>query len=361
MASASNDSADAGTPAVKGTNTGARPGAGVEGESALGWAVYGHSISGRGVVATSESDYGCRAHSKTSAGLRASSDESRGLEGWSTKAEGVHGISETGNGVWGVTKSGSGVVGTSDSGNGGWFETSQGEGVRGTSKNAGHGGVVAVNTAGGIAAYGTSDAGVGVWGTSVDNEGVHAETRSTSTAALAAIQTNASSDSAAFFAKHAGNKNAAYFEGNVVVSGDITFLNAADCAEDFDIGVGAAAAPGTVMTLDDDGTLRECSGSYDKRVAGVVSGAGGYKPGLILDKQSDSPDRRPVALMGKVVCKADAQFGPIAVGDLLTTSTTPGHAMRADDSQRAFGAVLGKALRPLASGQGMIPILVTLQ
>jgi len=49
------------------------------------------------------------------------------------------------------------------------------------------------------------------------------------------------------------------------------------------------------------------------------------------------------------------------VGDLLTTSPTPGHAMRADDPGRAFGAVLGKALRPLADGQGLVPILVALQ
>ena len=35
--------------------------------------------------------------------------------------------------------------------------------------------------------------------------------------------------------------------------------------------------------------------------------------------------------------------------------------MKATDQQRAFGAVLGKALRPLASGSGLIPILVALQ
>ena len=68
----------------------------------------------------------------------------------------------------------------------------------------------------------------------------------------------------------------------------------------------------------------------------------------------------PLALTGKVYCKADASFAPIAVGDLLTTSPTPGHAMKAHEPGRAFGAILGKALRPLPEGQGLIPVLVTL-
>ena len=66
-------------------------------------------------------------------------------------------------------------------------------------------------------------------------------------------------------------------------------------------------------------------------------------------------------MLGKVYCKADAQYGAIEVGDLLTTSPTPGHAMKADDFSRAFGAVIGKALRSLKTGQNLIPILVALQ
>jgi hypothetical protein len=57
----------------------------------------------------------------------------------------------------------------------------------------------------------------------------------------------------------------------------------------------------------------------------------------------------------------DAQYGAIAVGDLLTTSPTPGHAMKATDQLQAFGAVIGKALRPLGEGQGLIPVLISLQ
>jgi hypothetical protein len=68
-----------------------------------------------------------------------------------------------------------------------------------------------------------------------------------------------------------------------------------------------------------------------------------------------------VALTGKVYCKVDTQYSPIDVGDLLTTSPSPGHAMKASDPSQAFGAVIGKALRSLNEGKGLIPILVALQ
>jgi hypothetical protein len=100
---------------------------------------------------------------------------------------------------------------------------------------------------------------------------------------------------------------------------------------------------------------------YDRRVAGVVSGAGDYRPAMVLDQRISSADRIPVALVGKVYCKVDADPAPIAVGDLLTTSWRPGFAMKAIDPAQAFGAVIGKALKPLRSGQGLIPILVALQ
>jgi hypothetical protein len=153
---------------------------------------------------------------------------------------------------------------------------------------------------------------------------------------------------------------AGFFEGNVIVTGGIQ-LAGADYAEDFDIVEPNAAAPGTVMVLDDSGGVRVSDQAYDRRVAGVVSGAGGYKPAVILDRQGMQADRFPVALMGKVYCKVDATSTPVAVGDLLTTSTTPGHAMKATDQARAFRAVIGKALQRCDSDRGLIAILVALQ
>jgi len=148
--------------------------------------------------------------------------------------------------------------------------------------------------------------------------------------------------------------------GDISVSGDV-LLTGADCAEQFDTVGAQPPDPGTVVVIDHEGALRESSEPYDKKVAGVVSGAGEYKHALMLDKRALDEGRVPVALMGKVFCKVDARYSPIEVGDLLTTSPTPGHAMKASESAKAFGSCLGKALRSLRQGQGLIPILVTLQ
>lgn len=152
---------------------------------------------------------------------------------------------------------------------------------------------------------------------------------------------------------------AAEFTGNVKVIGDV-LLAGADCAEQFDVKGAQQLEPGVVVVIGDNGTLRMSDCAYDTRVAGVVAGAGVYRPGIVLDDQGPSPDRLSISLVGKVFCKVDGSYGQIAVGDLLTTSRTPGHAMKASDPQRAFGAVIGKALMPWSGGAGLIPVLVAL-
>ncbi|MGA8658222.1 MAG: hypothetical protein WB586_18930 [Chthoniobacterales bacterium] len=175
----------------------------------------------------------------------------------------------------------------------------------------------------------------------------------------------AKGNGAGVFGTSAGGP-AGYFQGDVTVTGTLraqvdVVLTGGDCAEDFDVAGTEPIEPGSVMVLNEEGLLVESGKAYDNRVAGVISGAGEYKPGIVLDKKQVSANRLPVALVGKVCCKADARFGSIGVGDLLTTSPSPGHAMKVNDPLKAFGAVIGKALRPLESGQGMIPILIALQ
>jgi hypothetical protein len=145
-------------------------------------------------------------------------------------------------------------------------------------------------------------------------------------------------------------------------AGEIYFKNA-DCAEEFDISSQATEMiePGTVMVIDNDGKLQVSSKQYDKRVAGVISGGGGFKPGIVLDRKKSRIMRAPLAMLGKVYCKVDADYSPIEVGDLLTTSPTVGHAMKADDPIKAFGSVIGKTLRSLKQGRGLIPILISMQ
>ena len=96
-------------------------------------------------------------------------------------------------------------------------------------------------------------------------------------------------------------------------------------------------------------------------VCEATEGPVDYRPGIVLDKKPSQSNRKPIALMGKVYCKADARFSRIEVGNLLTTSSTAGYAMKAQDPYRAFVEVIGKALRQLNTGKGLIPILVALQ
>ena len=144
-------------------------------------------------------------------------------------------------------------------------------------------------------------------------------------------------------------------------TGDIE-LTGADCAEEFDVVDGVISAePGTVVSIGDCAGVQPSDVAYDRRVAGIVSGAGGYRPGIVLDRTRCERRRVPLALSGKAFCKVDAGYGSVDIGDLLTTSPTSGFAMKATDPLRAFGAVIGKALHPLPSGRGLIPVLVCLQ
>ena len=154
--------------------------------------------------------------------------------------------------------------------------------------------------------------------------------------------------------------------GRVIVS-VLEITGGADLAESFDITAENSRAspdPGTVVCIDAErpGALVASTQPYDRRVAGVISGAGGVKPGMVMGQHDSAADGScPVALTGRVYCRADAGYGRITPGDLLTTSATPGHAMRVDDHDRANGAVLGKAMTSLDEGTGLVLVLVGLQ
>jgi len=148
--------------------------------------------------------------------------------------------------------------------------------------------------------------------------------------------------------------------GNVTFAGDI-ILRGADCAEEFEADDDCSLTPGTVVCIGRDGRLRMSTKAYDRQVAGVVAGAGDLQPGIVLGRHPINLARVPVALLGRVSCKDDANTEPIDAGDLVTTAARPGHAMRASDAERSFGAVIGKALDQLSHGRGMIRVLIALQ
>jgi hypothetical protein len=87
------------------------------------------------------------------------------------------------------------------------------------------------------------------------------------------------------------------------------------------------------------------------------------KPGVLMSQSGTIADgRHPVALTGRVWVCCDATAAAIQPGDLLTTSTKAGHAMKVIDHALAAGAIIGKAMTPLAQGkQGLVLVLVNLQ
>jgi hypothetical protein len=240
--------------------------------------------------------------------------------------------------VWGENRSGTGGIGV------------RGDAVQGT-------GVLGNSTAfRGVAGFSTANAGV--YGESINFDGVFGIT---------------SNKTAAGVSGHNPRGLAGYFDGNITCTGDISCggditLTGGDCAEQFQLSDPAAAEPGVVMVMNENGKVMPSSRAYDRRVVGVVSGAGEFQPAIVLNGKREldgdsmhDGNRATIALMGRVYCKVDATLAPIEVGDPLTTSDRPGHAMKAEQGAKSFGAVIGKALRSIDHGCDLIPVLVSLQ
>jgi hypothetical protein len=218
--------------------------------------------------------------------------------------------------------------------------------------------------------YGASIANNGIHGDSTQGDAIVGIAHAQGKAGVLGISANGNGVSGISTSGNgvfgSGGQFAGFFDGNVRVTLSLTVdqdvvLGGGDCAEQFDVDPSDEAEPGTVMVIGQDSALRQSREAYDKSVAGVVSGAGDYKPGIVLDQREPAQNRKSIALVGKVYCKVDADYSPVEVGDLLTTSPTTGHAMKAADPLKAFGAIIGKALRQLRAGRGLIPILVALQ
>lgn len=150
-----------------------------------------------------------------------------------------------------------------------------------------------------------------------------------------------------------------------------TFVAGSDFAEALPIvGDRAAYEPGDVVVVStgEVGCVEKCRATSDTRVAGVYS----TRPGVLGAEKPGGQTRVdaediPVAIVGIVPTKVCAENGPIAPGDLLVTSSTAGHAMKARpvmiDGVAIYptGAILGKALEPLKTGRGKIRVLVSLR
>ncbi len=175
-------------------------------------------------------------------------------------------------------------------------------------------------------------------------------------------QAGASGDIAVFQSNDADvariDKNGTgYFNGGTQSSG-------ADVAEAFAVeGLRAAYEPGDVLVISTrtDRTVEKSWEAYSTLVTGVFA----TKPGVLLTERSldeSLEDLVPMGVVGVIPTKVTGEGGPIKRGDLLVTSSTPGHAMKADPSKLGFGMVLGKALENFdGQGAGLIKVLVNVK
>ena len=177
--------------------------------------------------------------------------------------------------------------------------------------------------------------------------------------------------------------------GNLAIEGAYTD-GGADYAELIDVeGTEDAYEPGDVLVISDevDRAVELSTAPNSTRVIGVysadpgfIAGAGSPEEQIAQEEQAladagieegselsaaqiqlieTSDGKIEVAIAGIVPVKVTDENGSIQRGDLLTTSSTPGVAMKATDPQ--IGTVLGKAMGVLESGTGVIEVLIMLQ
>ena len=294
----------------------------------------------------------------------------------SVDGAGVSGIGEIGVQGWNNTETGMGVLGTHHA------DTGVGPGVYGITNSeaelaAGVKGE-ATTTSGeftiGVMGLSHSPAGVGVYGRADTGNaamGGYFISESPSGKGIYAYASDVSGYAGWFIGR-------SYFGGNVgiVTTTPVAELDVdgtarvevlqidggADLSENFT--VEGSAEPGMVVVIDAEhpGGLCASRGAYDRRVAGIISGAGGVQTGMLMSQEGSLADgEHAVALTGRVYCWCEAFSGAIEPGDMLTTSDTPGHAMKVTDYPRAQGAIIGKAMTALEEGKGLVLVLVNLQ
>ena len=395
---------------VRGIANNPNNGAVVGVHNGAGIGVYGES-SGTGVAGKSTG-------SAFGIGVYGESAQYNGVRGLAHNINhgAVVGVHDGGGiGVYGESL-GTGIVGKSTGGPSGigvYGESAQFNGVRGVAHNPNHGAVVGVHNNNGAAVFGTSG-GIGVQGESTNAAGyggyfsntaggialgvggnlqvsgtgsVVTTVRSVNERAILSLDSkiggsnyiwNLESGFAgqagrfAIYDRTAQRERLGIGPDGVVGIDVLQIRGGADFSENFDVNTApveenqttVGIEPGMVVSIDpaNPGKLLLSSQAYDRRVAGIISGAGGVKPGMVMSQEGTiAHGSHPVALSGRVYCLVDASQGAIEPGDLLTTSNIPGYAMKVADPAKAQGAIIGKAMTPLTKGKGLVLVLVSLQ
>lgn len=143
-----------------------------------------------------------------------------------------------------------------------------------------------------------------------------------------------------------------------------TQTGGADVAEAFETEYAVDGyTPGDVLVIStrSDRRVEKCREPYSTLVMGVYA----TKPGVLLterDIDANLGDTIPVGIVGVIPTKVSSENGPIRRGDLLVTSSMPGHAMKGTNRDLMLGAIIGKALENFdGSGTGVIRVLVNVK
>ena len=362
------------------------------------YGVYGRSFATAGSAAGVVGEIAATQPGGFSAGVRGINNGAggNGIGVWGSQngdGWGVYGTSRTGYGVYGVTTEGGGIAvyGRGTGGLGGTgvygYRAGAGAGVVGQAPDGI--GVSGISSdVGGVGGRFSNSTGVALYAENNGQARTQAALRVTNTQSsggMAAYVTNNSNFATSHFS-NGGTGEVLYLQNggtNTAGTGGGDFIKAVNEAENdvqfrvttagqviADVGFGASGADfaellpakpglsaGDVLVIGEDGELTLSSQPYQTTVAGVYSTQPGFLGGQPV--QGEKAGHVPLAVVGVVPVKASAENGPIRPGDLLTTSTRPGHAMRAGDNPPA-GAVLGKALGSLKDGAGVVQMLVVL-
>ena len=151
-----------------------------------------------------------------------------------------------------------------------------------------------------------------------------------------------------------------------VITGELQIKGGSDLAENFDISEeeGNYAKPGMLVSIDiqKEGSLCITKQAADKKIVGVISGANGIKPGMLMGQQGTiAYGKYPIALAGRVYVLCNEEGGEINGGDFLTSSSQRGYAKKAGNLGDTQGAIIGKAMGKADSKTGYILVLINLQ
>jgi hypothetical protein len=332
--------------------------------SGFNYGVFGESSSTDGtgvhgeVSAASGTTFGMKGVSVSTSGTgvngwaTATSGTTYGVKGenWSTSGTGVKGTvaANTGTtyGVYGTSQStgGTGVYGLADASSGstkgvvGQSDSTSGQGVKGSA----------------TASSGTT---YGVVGNNSSPDGYAGYFRNTSSGVGLYVQTDTGSGNIIEAASGFGELEFKVARDGTVYSDGGFTTPAADYAELLPAHMGLE--PGDVLIIGPDGELTRSTAPAQTAVVGVYSTQPAFLAGADEDA-AGSGDQVPLAVMGVVPVKVTAKNGPILPGDLLTSSSTAGHAMRAGVDPEP-GTIIGKALEPWQAGIGIIKMLVMLR